>query len=77
VSRSLLRDNESGIGQRGHLAEGVAGFCGVLETRLIQTRSYDPETKGLVERANGYLETSFLPCRCFTSPADFDGQLME
>jgi transposase len=23
----------------------------------------DPEAKGLVERANGYLETSFLPDR--------------
>ena len=55
VPRTLLWDNESGIGQRGRLAEGVAGFCGVLGTRLIQTRPYDPETKGLVERANGYL----------------------
>jgi len=26
----------------------------------------------IVERANGYLETSFLPGRSFTSPADFD-----
>ena len=65
-SSNLLWDNESGIGQRGRLAEGVAGFCGVLGTRLIQARPYDPETKGLVERANGYLATSFLPGR--TSP---------
>lgn len=63
VPRSLLWDNESGIGQRGRLAEGVAGFCGVLGTRLIQARPYDPETKGVVERANGYLGTSFLPGR--------------
>jgi hypothetical protein len=35
----------------------------------------DPESKGLVERANGYLETSFLPGRSFASPADFDAQL--
>jgi transposase len=28
-----------------------------------------------VERANGYLETSFLPGRVFTSPADFNSQL--
>ena len=26
-------------------------------------------------RANGYLETSFLPGRCFASPADFNTQL--
>ena len=42
VPRSLLWDNESGIGQRRRLAEGVAGFCGVLGTRLIQARPYDP-----------------------------------
>ena len=75
VPRSLLWDNESGIGQRGRLAEGVAGFCGVLGTRLIQARPYDPETKGLVERANGYLGTSFLPGRQFSSPANFNTQL--
>ena len=75
VPRSLLWDNEAGIGQRGRLAEGVAGFCGVLGTRLIQARPYDPETKGLVERANGYLGTSFLPGRQFASPADFNTQL--
>ena len=77
VPRTLLWDNESGIGQRGRLAEGVAGFCGVLGTRLIQTRPYDPETKGLVERANGYLATSFLPGRTFVSAADFNAQLLE
>ncbi len=31
----------------------------------------DPEAKGLVERANGYLETSFLPGRRFEDVADF------
>jgi hypothetical protein len=67
VPRSLLWDNESGIGQRGCLADGVAGFCGVLGTRLIQTRPYDPETKGLVERANGYLGSSFLAGRQFVT----------
>ena len=75
VPRTLLWDNESGIGQRGRLAQGVSGFCGVLGTRLIQARPYDPETKGVVERANGYCGTSFLPGRSFTSPADFNTQL--
>jgi transposase len=75
--RTLLWDNESGIGQRGRLAQGVSGFCGVLGTRLIQARPYDPETKGVVERANGYLGTSFLPGRTFCSPADFNAQLAD
>ena len=61
VPRTLLWDNESGIGQRGRMAGGRAGFCGVLGTRLIHTRPYDLETKGLVERANDYLAKSFLP----------------
>ncbi|BBZ70404.1 IS21 family transposase [Mycobacterium paraseoulense] len=77
VPRTLLWDNEAGIGQRGRLAEGVAGFCGVLGTRLIQARPYDPETKGLVERANGYLATSFLPGRRFVSAHDFNAQLAD
>ena len=32
----------------------------------------DPEAKGMVERANGHLETWFLPGRRFTGPADFN-----
>jgi hypothetical protein len=31
----------------------------------------------MVERSNGYLETSFLPGRQFASPADFNQQLAE
>jgi len=31
----------------------------------------------MVERKNGYLETSFLPGRRFGSPADFNAQLDE
>jgi transposase len=77
VPRTLLWDNESGIGQRRKLATGVSGFCGTLGTRMIQARPYDPETKGVVERANGYLETSFLPGRTFTSPADFNTQVQQ
>jgi hypothetical protein len=37
----------------------------------------DPEAKGVVERAIGYLETSFLPGRRFANPADFNSQLAE
>ena len=71
----MVWDNEAGIGRGGKLAVGVAAFTGMLATRLVQLRPYDPESKGIVERANGYLETSFLPGRVFTSPADFNAQL--
>lgn len=69
------------LGQRGRdrppgrLAEGVSGFTGALGSRIVQLKPFDPESKGVVERANGYLETSFLPGRVFTSPGDFNEQL--
>jgi hypothetical protein len=75
VPRRLIWDNEAGIGRGGRLADGVAGFTGMLATKIVQLKPFDPESKGIVERSNGYLETSFLPGRRFSSPADFNRQL--
>jgi transposase len=75
VPRRLIWDNETGIGRRNSYAAGVAAFAGVLATRIVQVKPYDPESKGVVERANQFLETSFLPGRVFTSPEDFNDQL--
>ena len=75
IPRRLVWDNEAGIGRRNKLAEGVTGFVGALGTRIVQLKPFDPESKGIVERANQYLETSFLPGRTFTSPSDFNEQL--
>src|SRR5258708_20390299 len=47
----------------------------MLGTRFYVCRPGDPETKGLTERNNGFFETSFLPGRRFTDPADFNAQL--
>jgi hypothetical protein len=77
VPRRLIWDNETGIGRGGRLAAGVAAFCGTLATRIVQLRPYDPESKGIVERRNGYFETSFMPGRSFVSPADFNTQFGE
>jgi transposase len=74
VPRTLVWDNESGIG-RGKLTSEFAAFAGLLAVRVVLCRPRDPEAKGLVERANGYLETSFLPGRVFTGPDDFNLQL--
>lgn len=75
VAHRFIWDNEAGIGRRNRLAEGVAAFMGTLGSRIVQLKAYDPESKGIVERANEYLETSFLPGRSFTDPDDFNGQL--
>lgn len=75
VPRRLLWDNERGIGRGPHRAEGVPAFMGTLATRLVLLRPRDPESKGIVERRNGWFEKSFMPGRSFASPADFNGQL--
>jgi hypothetical protein len=75
VPRRLIWDNEAGIGRRNRFAAGVAEFTGALATKIHQLKAYDPESKGGVERINGYFETSFLPGREFSSPVDFNTQL--
>ena len=75
VPKMLVWDNEAGIGQHQRLTVGARSFAGTLGTRIWQAPARDPETKGVVERANGYLQTSFLPGRVFTSPVDFNTQL--
>ena len=77
VPRRLIWDNESGIGRGKRHAEGVGAFTGTLATTLQRLKPYDPESKGVVERRNGFFETSFMPGRDFTSPADFNTQFDE
>lgn len=75
VPHELWWDNEAGIGRRGRLTEPVTALVGTLGSRLVQMKPNDPESKGMVERVNRYLETSFLPGRSFSSPHDFNDQL--
>jgi transposase len=81
VPRVLVWDGEGAIGQRRRrqtvLTEQAHAFRGVLGAKILVCDPGDPEAKGLVERANGYLETSFLPGRSFISPADFNAQLAD
>jgi transposase len=77
VPRRLIWDNESGIGRGKRHAEGVGAFAGTLATTLQRLKPYDPESKGIVERRNGFFETSFMPGRDFTSPADFNTQFTD
>jgi transposase len=77
VTKTLVWDRESAIGGTGRVSAPAAAFAGTLATRIRLAPPRDPEFKGLVERNNGFFETSFLPGRTFTSPADFNTQLAE
>jgi len=73
--RNLLWDRESAIGGAGKPSTEAAAFAGTLGVRITLTPARDPESKGLIERRNGYFETSFLPGRSFVSPFDFNAQI--
>jgi transposase len=75
VSKTLVWDLESAIGKGRRVSAPAAAFAGTLATRIRLTPPRDPESKGVIERTNGYFETSFLPGREFTGPADFNDQL--
>jgi transposase len=75
VPKLLVWDGEGAVGRyrRGEsqLTAQCQAFRGTLATRVYVCLPRDPESKGLVERANGYLETSFLPGRALgCAPAD-------
>jgi transposase len=79
VPKALVWDGEGAIGRwrRGtaELTGDCQAFRGTLGAEVIVCKPADPEAKGLIERANGYLETSFLPGRTFSGPGDFNAQL--
>ena len=77
VTKTLLWDRESAIGGTGRVSVPAAAFAGTLATQIRLAPPRDPEFKGMVERTNGFLETSFLPGRHFASPADFNAQLAD
>ncbi|MFI2207958.1 IS21 family transposase [Streptomyces sp. NPDC020192] len=77
VPKTLVWDRKAAIGGTGKVTAPAAAFAGTLATRIKLAPPRDPEFKGMVERNNQYLETSFLPGRLFASPQDFNQQLHE
>lgn len=79
VPRKVVWDQEGCIGRlrggRQELTAEFSSFRGGLGMGAVLVGPNDPEAKGVVERANGYLETSFLPGRSFEDVADFNRQL--
>lgn len=81
VPRLGVYDGEGAIGQRRgasvRLTDAFQCFRGVLGMGVHVLRPAHPEGKGVVERMNGYFETSFLPGRDFGGVDDFNAQLVE
>jgi hypothetical protein len=79
VPRKAVWDQEGCIGRirqgKQVLSAEFQSFRGTLGMGATLVGPNDPEAKGLVERANGFLETSFLPGRSFEDVADFNRQL--
>lgn len=79
VPRMVVWDQEGAIGQwhgpKMVFTEAFQAFRGTLGMGARLCLRADPETKGIIERNNGYLETSFLPGRRFEDVADFNRQL--
>ncbi len=59
----------------GHPTDVYAAFCGVLGVGWRFLEAKDPQSKGVVERLQGYAETSFEPGRSFANELDFQEQL--
>lgn len=79
VPQAMVVDNDTsivaaGVGRQAVLHPEVAALCGHLGMRLVVLEPGKPESKGQVERTNGYLERSFLPLRGFTSLQDLQAQ---
>ncbi|MBV8461822.1 MAG: IS21 family transposase [Acidimicrobiales bacterium] len=79
VPRLAVWDQEGCIGQwhgpKMVFTQAFQAFRGTLGMGARLCKRNDPETKGIIERNNGYLETSFLPGRRFDDVADFNRQL--
>jgi len=75
LPKRLLWDNETGIVHRHQLISQASMWAGGMGAAIKLAKPRDPETKGRVERANGYLDGSFEPARTFETIDDFNEQM--
>jgi transposase len=76
LPKTLVWDREGALhAGRGRPTEPFAAFCGQLRVGWHFLDAGDPEAKGVVERLQGFLETSFEPGRLFAGTFDFQEQL--
>ncbi len=76
LPRTLVWDREGALhAGAGRPTEPFAALCGRLRVGWQFCEPADPQAKGLVERLQGYMETSFEPGRSFANEIDFQDQL--
>ena len=76
LPETLVWDREGALhAGGGHPTEPFAAFSGQLRVGWRFLEPKDPQAKGVVERLQGYVETSFEPGRSFVGELDFQEQL--
>jgi transposase len=76
LPETLVWDREGALhAGGGHPTDVYAAFCGVLGVGWRFLEAKDPQSKGVVERLQGYAETSFEPGRSFANELDYQAQL--
>jgi transposase len=73
---TLVWDREGALhAGEGRPSDAFAAFCGRLRVGWHLCEAADPQAKGVVERLQEYMETSFEPGRRFANELDFAEQL--
>jgi transposase len=76
LPKELVWDRQAGIhGHGGRPSDAFAAFCGQLRVGWRFCEPADPQSKGAVERLQGYAETNFEPGRRFANELDFQDRL--
>jgi transposase len=76
LPKTLVWDREGALhAGEGRPTDGYAAYLGSLGVGWHFCDPADPEAKGVVERLQGYVETSFEPARTFANHLDFQDQL--
>ena len=76
LPRKLVWDREGALhGGLGRPTEAYAQLLGVLGVGSVFCRARDPQAKGVVERFQGYLETSFEPGRASVNEHHYQDEL--
>jgi transposase len=76
LPETLVWDREGALHTGdGRPGEAFAAFCGQLRIDWRFLEPHDPQSKGVVERLQGYMETSFEPGRSFANELDCQEQL--